>query len=133
MTFQVIDRLCKSKEGMETLLQHSIFDYFMSESMLSRSTTMISIRHSTANLLNRMSQSNPDRFPVAKMDAVMIVSGERVVDGYIEMQLINGLLAHLNWLITENRNIDQPFSILVHFINEIKNETFEDLEHVSYC
>jgi hypothetical protein len=95
MTFQVLDRLCKSTNGAQVLLDNNIYNTLISAEMLSRSSTLVSVRHSAANLVHKLALSCPENLPVQKLDSVVIVNGKRTVDGYVEAHLINALLSHL--------------------------------------
>ena len=54
------------------------------------------------------------------------------VDGYIEIQLLNSLHSYLNWSFNEGIPFPSCPPLLIHLVNQIKNESFVDLEHVSY-
>jgi hypothetical protein len=129
--FNVMDSMCRTDKGMEVFLQHNVFEVLLSPEMLYRSSTMSSVKTGTALLINRIAMQIPEEFPVQRLEKVMIVNGVRTVDGAIEMQLLSALLSHLTWLTNEKRFLQDCTSIFVHLINEIKSETFEDLEHVS--
>jgi hypothetical protein len=129
--FNVLDSMCRTDVGMEIFLQHQVFEVLLSPEMLYRASTMSTVKIGTAQLINRVSTLRPEEFPVALLEQVMIIDGVRTVDGAIEMQLLSALLSHLTWLTNEHRFLTDCTSIFVHLINEIKAETFEDLEHVS--
>jgi hypothetical protein len=128
--FQVLDGLCRTENGTEIFLQQNVFDVLISSELLARGSTPLDVRHSTANLVNRMATMQPRHFPVSKMQDVIIVNSTRVVDGYIEVQLLHALYAHLSWLAAEKLDLEKCDIILLHLVNEVKSETFEDLEHV---
>ena len=65
-----------------------------------------------------------------QMEIVLVSNGVRNVDGYIETQLLAALLHHLMWLAAHNTPLTGCRSVLVHLIDEVKDETFEDLDHV---
>ena len=129
--FNVLDSMCRTEVGMKMFLQHQVFEILLSPEMLYRSSTMQTVRMGTAQLINRVATMRPEEFPVPLLEAVMIVNGERTVDGAIEMQLLSALLSHLTWLTNEKRLLTDCTSIFVYLIDEIKAESFEDLEHVS--
>jgi hypothetical protein len=129
--FYVMDSMCRTINGMEIFLQHNVFEVLISPEMLSRNSTLSTVKLGTAQLINRVSSVKPEDLPVDRLESVMIVNGVRRVDGAIEMQLLSALLSHLTWLTNEQRVMKDCTTIFVHLINEIKSETFEDLEHVS--
>lgn len=130
--FSVLDRLCRNENSIDIFLSHNIFDYLLSHELLSRPITTYHVKHATANLINRLTCLQPKEFPVTKFEQVLLYNGQRIVDGYIEVQLLNAFYAHVNYLASEKLSLTGCHQFLLHLINEIKNETFEDLEHVSY-
>lgn len=128
--FQIIDRLCHSTSGIDSILEYDIFDLLLSPEMLSRPSTLIEVRHGAALFASRIATYKPNKLPVSKIETVCIENGNRIVDGYIEIQLLNAMLAHLTWLSAEKHFLSVGQEFFVHLISEIKFETFEDLIHV---
>ena len=131
--FHVLDNMCRDEVGMEIFLQNQVFEVLLSPEMLYRPSTLTTVRTGTAQLINRVATKKPEEFPVPLLERVLLVNGVRTVDGAIEMQLLSALLSHLTWLTNEKRNLVDCTSIFVHLINEIKAESFEDLDHVRLC
>lgn len=128
--FQIIERLCHVNGGIETLLRNNIFNLLLSQEMLCRNTTSLAIRHSTASYVSKIATYNPSEFPILRMEQIAYPDGKRCVDGYIEMQLLNAMLAHLTYLTNENVHFTGCVDIFVHLVKEIKFELFEDLAHL---
>lgn len=128
----VIDKLCNSYEGVHILLQNNVFSTLLSRELLHRNTTLLHVRHQTAVLINKITNHDPSLFPVSIFQEVLMVGDECIVDGYIEFQLLNALHSHLNWLYNEGIPFPSCPQLLVHLVNQIKNESFIDLEHVNF-
>jgi hypothetical protein len=129
--FQVIDRLCATPNGIDTLLDFNIFDLLMSGEMLWRESTLESVRHSAATFISRISSYKPHTFPAHQIESVCLRNGVRIVDGFIEVQILNALLSHLHWLSSEGAVLTGCNQFLIHLVHEIKIESFKDLNHVS--
>jgi len=128
--FHVLDRLCRQEYGFQTFLKHNVFGVLLTPEMLYCRMARQSVRNGAAQLINRLAAVAPDKFPVELMENILIVNGARMVDGYIEMQLLNALLSHLTWLSNEKHVLYGCSSLLIHMVDEIKDEKFEDLEHL---
>jgi hypothetical protein len=131
--FRVLDRLCRQGNSLNILLSNHIFEYLLSPELLSLPSTTLSVRHSTASLINRLTTLQPKEFPVRRFMNVLLLNGRRVVDGFIEMQLLSAFYSHVNYLAQKkiSLNLNDSEMILLHLITEIRDEAFEDLEHVS--
>jgi hypothetical protein len=129
--FRVVERMCKTEFGIRVFMNANIFDVLLSSEMLSRASTQVPVRQSAANLVNYLTSKQPETYPIDRMEFVLVSNGVRLVDGYIEMQLLSALLSHLTWLIAEKRQIQGCHALLNHIIEEVKDEIFEDLDHVS--
>jgi hypothetical protein len=128
--FNVLDRLCRSQGSLEVLLSNQIFHYLLSFELLCRSSTYLTVRHNSASLINRITSLQPKEFPVERFEEILLMNGHRQVDGFIEMQLLVAFYAHVSYLAAEKLPLTGCSSLLLHLINEIKDEKFEDLDHV---
>lgn len=131
--FSVMDNMCRTERGMDIFLQHGIFQVLLSPEMLYRSSTPCTVRAGTASLISRIASRRPKEFPPENLEKVLLVNGVRTVDGSVEMQLLNAFLSHLTWLSNEKKSLKNCSAIFIHLINEIKSESFEDLEHLLQC
>jgi hypothetical protein len=137
--FNVLDSLCKNNSSGSTpvnsipvLISNNIFTFLLSHELLSRPSTYLTVRHNAANLINKIATLFPHEFPIERFENILLTNdGHRSVDGYIEMQLLNAFHSHVNYLANEKIPLVGCRKILLHLINEIKDEQFEDLEHVS--
>jgi hypothetical protein len=141
--FYVIEKLCLStSEGIQIFLHHDIYSTLLSPELLIRSSTLLHIRHQTALLIQKITNYDAAQFPVHRLQDVLIQESEDglgsvicVADGYIEVQLLNSFYSYLNYINSDNNSAGVPFPncslLLKHLINQIKNESFVDLEHVT--
>jgi hypothetical protein len=142
--FNVLDSLCRNStshssgssdpvNAIPILLSNNVFTYLLSHELLSRPSTFLTVRHNAANLINKIASVTPHEFPIERFENILLITGSchRSVDGYIEMQLLNAFYSHVTYLANEKIPLVGCRKILLHLINEIKDERFEDLEHVS--
>lgn len=128
----IIDKLCSTPHGMDTFLSHRIYTTLISYELLIRSSTLLHVRHHAAQLIHKLTNYNSKDFPILLLQDVILFDGECIVDGYIEVQLLNSIHSYLTYLSTENIPIPWCSAVMSHLINQIKDETFVDLEHVSH-
>jgi hypothetical protein len=129
--FQVIEKLCSTSEGMNIFLDKGIYSTLLSYELLLRPSTLLFVRHQTAALILKLANHDASLFPVLTLQEILIHEDECLVDGDIEVQLLNSLHAFLNWTQSENIPFPSCPSLMSHLVNQIKAETFVDLEHVS--
>jgi hypothetical protein len=135
--FSVIEKLCLStSDGIKIFLDHDIYSTLLSPELLIRSSTLLHIRHQTAILIHKITNYDANQFPVYRLQDVLIQEREDgmvmcVADGYIEVQLLNSFYSYLNYINNESKASFPNCSLLLkHLINQIRNESFVDLEHV---
>ena len=129
--FRVVERMCQQQYGIEVFMDSNILDTLHTPEMLYRPSTPLAVRHGAGSLIAFLANKQPAAYPVDLMEEVLVVNGVRAVDGYIETQLLAALLSHLTWLVGEGRSLTGCQRGLLHMMNEVKDETFEDLDHVS--
>lgn len=82
-------------------------------------------------MLNRIAAAMPDRFLFDKFQMLCYHQDERRIDAFTEMQLLDASIYHLNFLYSSGRCLNGVCTIMEYLLNEIKNETYEDVSHVS--
>lgn len=127
----IVDKLCSTSDGMDTFLLYNIFKTLISFELLIRPSTLLHVRHHAAQLVHKLTNYNAREFPILLLQDVIILDGECIVDGYIEVQLLNSIHSYLTYLTNEGIPIPFCSAIMIHLITQIKDETFVDLEHVS--
>lgn len=128
---QIIDRLSKTKNGISALIGHNIFEYLISEEMLFRSTTLVSVRHVCASIIIRSTMFAPQQFLFDKFQRICYNGLTRRIDGVIETTLLESVLSHLMWLLAEQKELQRECTMMSYLIEEIRKEAFEDVNHVS--
>jgi hypothetical protein len=116
---------------MEELVNQSMFSYFISQEMLYRKTTLATVKHLTTSIISRAASVFPDRFLVDQYQVVCYNNLTRMIDGDTEVQLLDAFLHHLGWLSVQQTDLNEVCAVVAYFIEEVKKETFEDVNHVS--
>ena len=128
LAMEVLKNLSLLKGGPATLLQNDCLDMLMSPELLYHSKT---VRHSAATLIHRLVEYSPKSLSVTKLANITLDSdGNRKIDGYTEIQLLHAFLCHVDDLTNEKKQLSEVFTLLSHLIDEIKSETFENLDHM---
>lgn len=98
--------------------------------MLYRHTTILSVRHASASIINRIAAQAPQQFPFDRFQSVCYEGLTRKIDGVVEMMLLESVLCYLSWLASEDKNLGTECGIMSYLIEEIRKESFEDVNHV---
>jgi hypothetical protein len=128
--FQVIEKLCTTSEGINIFLDKNIYPTLLSYELLLRPSTLLHVRHQTAALVLKITNHDASLFPVLTLQEILTREDQCQVDGYIEVQLLNSLHAFLNWIQSEGKAFPSCPALMSHLVNQIKTESFVDLEHV---
>jgi hypothetical protein len=127
---QIVDRLSKTKNGISELIDNNFFEYFLSKEMLFRPSTLVSVRHVSASIINRIAAIAPQHFLLFKFQSVCFDGLNRHVDGTIETMLLEAVLSHLTWLAGEEKQLGEICTAMSYFIEEVRKEAFEDVNHL---
>jgi hypothetical protein len=128
---QVIDRLSRTKSGMNILVENNLFECFVSTELLCRAATTLSSRHSVALIITRAATIMPELFPIETFQALFYCGKTRKTDSFVEVQMLDAILSHLSWLNAEQKVMSVECTMMEYFIEEVKTESFEDVNHVS--
>lgn len=131
IAMNILISVSKLEDSIKILINNNVLNILMTPEMLYRSSTKISVRQSVSSLVNKIVASYPDLFPIQQyIDISFDSNGHRRIDGYMEIQFLHGFINHLTWLNDNNLKLAEPFKLFKYFIDEIKLETFESLDHM---
>jgi len=131
MAMDILIALSKVEGGVHVLIKNNVFATIVTSELLYRRSTIESVKHNAAALVNRLSILSPKYFPLERvLEHSLNDIGEPRIDAYMEIQLLNGFLQHLNWLNDNNKSLPILFSMLPYLIDEIKSEKFDSLDHL---
>lgn len=127
---QILERLGKNKNGANELADNNFFECFISPEMLHRESTWTHTQHLAASLINRISVIKPQYFLIEKFQSVCYCGLSRKIDVALEVVLLDAVLSHLTWLAGEGRMLEETCHMMSYLIEEIRKESFEDVNHV---
>jgi hypothetical protein len=131
IAMNILISLSKLEDSIKILINNNVLNILMTPEMLFRSSTKITVRQSVSSLVNKIASYYPELFPVQQyIDLSFDSNGHRRIDGHMEIQFLHGFINHLTWLNDNKSTLKDPFILFKYFIDEIKSETFESLDHM---
>jgi hypothetical protein len=132
LVFDVLESLASvSSEGLEgtdLLIEAGACDTILTPELLYRHSTLLSVRRRATALLLKLVTRKPSALAIHSLgDLVLTEIGTRRIDGQMEIHI----LSCINRYLADPANPMEPHQkIFPYFTNEIKNETFDGLDHL---
>lgn len=128
---ELLIAISKVEGGVHVLIKNNVFGTIVTSELLYRRSTIESVKHNAAALINRLCALSPKDFPLDRvLEHTLDDIGEPRIDAYMEIQILNGFLQYLTWLNDNKKVMPRLFSMLPYLIDEIKSENFDSLDHL---
>ena len=132
MCFDIIEWISLIKEGMDKLITNDIMILLFLPQLLHSSTSLTRVKHGAVQMILKITLFNPNHFIPYQFEEVLLdKEGIRILDSYMEIQLLNAMLAHLKFIASEKKSYTGQFLLIPYFIQKIVNETFDDLVNLN--
>jgi len=131
MAMEILIAISKVEGGVHVLIKNNVFGTIVTSELLYRRSTIESVKHNAAALINRLCALSPKDFPLDRvLEHTLNDIGEPRIDAYMEIQILNGFLQYLTWINDNKKVMPRIFSMLPYLIDEIKSEIFDSLDHL---
>ena len=131
--FDILEWIHQMIDGPRELLNYDILKTLLSPTFLFKKTTLMEVRHRACHLMAQLTPKAPMLFDVEVMNMLVLDprTGERRIDGYMEMQLLSSFLVHMAWRQKVGKSfLSFTFTMISHLLNEVMGESFESIEHM---